>query len=602
MRINARIVCSVLLTVLAATSASALDRQRIGSRPAGNQPIEFNIYLPLQNTDQLDVLLTDLHTPGSANYHKWLTPNQFRQRFGPKQSDIERVKDTLSRAGFTVTRVHGHGVHVQGTVGAVENMFGASLWNGRTPLGTSRVITTTPLNMPPVLRELGAQVPEFSPMVRQRTHARKLGALDDNRYAQAGFYWFDDLKQAYSYPSYQALTGKGATIGILMSNGFNPSDMNLYFGHEKLATPKILTRPVAGGAPYDPNLSFETHLDIQQAAGMAPNATVVLYNLPDLSDSSVLEGYLDIVEDNAVDIVSMSFGGPEDVYKAAYNNGTDFTYLLALANDLFKQGNAQGITWVASSGDNGGLELPPLEYFTDTPQNPPRVVGNYLQGISEPADSPHVTAVGGTNLITTYLPNTDPLESQYIRENAYGDPLQPEDPFGTGNLISGGYWGSGGGKSTIFAKPAYQRFIRTGANTRSIPDLSLHMGGCPSGSVTPCGPDRTAVVVAIAGKLYLVVGTSASSPDFAGLLALKIEHLGGRLGNENYEIYALAAAQAAGAIPFQVYRQNIPGFNGVFETSPSYNMVLGNGTLIGKDFILAPSAPVAGDPQTPSNP
>lgn len=107
--------------------------------------------------------------------------------------------------------------------------------------------------------------------------------------------------------------------------------------------------------------------------------------------------------------------------------------------------------------------------------------------------------------------------------------------------------------------------------------------------------------MAIGGEFFLVIGTSISAPDFAGLTALKIQRLGTRLGNENFDIYTLAALQSTG-LPLNVYRENIQGYNGLFTTKKGYNRVLGNGTVDGVNFLLAPFAPVAGTPQTPSNP
>jgi len=76
------------------------------------------------------------------------------------------------------------------------------------------------------------------------------------------------------------------------------------------------------------------------------------------------------------------------------------------------------------------------------------VVGGYIfPGVNALDCSWYVTGVGGTKLETTYKPPC--LESKYISENAFGDPEVPYDPFGVGNLVSGGYWGSGGGKSII---------------------------------------------------------------------------------------------------------------------------------------------------------
>ena len=132
-----------------------------------------------------------------------------------------------------------------------------------------------------------------------------------NRESPSGGYWFDDLKQAYSYPSYLSLAGEGVTIGVLMTPGFNPPDMKLYFSHENLATPNIQTFNVEGGAPYDVNSAAETQIDIQHSGGMAPKANIILYNLPDLSDDSILAGLTQIIENNVADVVNMSFGEPE---------------------------------------------------------------------------------------------------------------------------------------------------------------------------------------------------------------------------------------------------------------------------------------------------
>jgi subtilase family serine protease len=107
--------------------------------------------------------------------------------------------------------------------------------------------------------------------------------------------------------------------------------------------------------------------------------------------------------------------------------------------------------------------------------------------------------------------------------------------------------------------------------------------------------------VAWNGALHGVIGTSVSSPEFAGLLALEEQNLGGRLGNVNYQIYAQAAQQSGGGLNF--FHQDIPGFNGYYSsTSSGYNMLTGNGTVYARNFIFAPSAPPAGDPQTASNP
>src|ERR1700722_3440668 len=110
--------------------------------------------------------------------------------------------------------------------------------------------------------------------------APSLLAKPQNRESPTGGYWFTDLKQAYSFPSFKKLTGKGVTIGILMEGTFNQPDMTAYFGHELLPSPRISTVDIAGCSAFTPDVSFETPLDIQQSGGMAPAASIILCKIP----------------------------------------------------------------------------------------------------------------------------------------------------------------------------------------------------------------------------------------------------------------------------------------------------------------------------------
>ena len=74
----------------------------------------------------------------------------------------------------------------------------------------------------------------------------------------------------------------------------------------------------------------------------------------------------------------MSFGQCEAYYTAAYNNGQDQTATLNLFSELFKQGNAQGITFVAASGDAGGLACLSTSYFAGD-------AGHFVAGVATPA-------------------------------------------------------------------------------------------------------------------------------------------------------------------------------------------------------------------------
>ncbi len=588
---------------LATTAASANERAQILGRAALDQKVEFDIYLPLRNRSALQQLEVAQNTPGSAQYHKWLTPKEFNARFAPDSATVAGISRELGAAGLTVSEVHTHGLRVSGAVSAIERAFGTELSSAAFASGRHIIAATRPMTLTPKLASLHAVVADFTGVIHMHAYAMPNGkVLPFNRESPAGGYWFDDLKQAYDYPSYKAYTGKGVTIGILMEDGYSASNTTAYFAHEKLASPTITEIDLPDAQPYqrkNPFVSAEVQLDIQQSGGMAPGASIIDYNIADLYDASILAGLTTIIEGsatvrgNVADVVNMSFGGPELGYTPAYNGGVDETGFLQIYDDMFAQGNAQGISFVASSGDIGALGIPPVACFEPGATS---ACGSWIFGVQYPASSPHVTGVGGTNLVTTYKPKD--LNSAYVSEAAFDDPLTADPYYGT--PVTGSLWASGGGISSYFSAPSYQGLVQTGSAMRTVPDLALHMGGCPYGSVQPCGPDRSFDWVGIAGKFYGYVGTSASAPDFTGLTALKIQRLGTRLGNQNYEIYAMAAAQAAGA-GITVFRTDIQGYNGYY-THPGYNYVLGNGTLYAKDFMLAPGIRSAGVPQTPSNP
>jgi subtilase family serine protease len=139
------------------------------------------------------------------------------------------------------------------------------------------------------------------------------------------------------------------------------------------------------------------------------------------------------------------------------------------------------------------------------------------------------------------------------------------------------------------------------------------MGGCPGDAdlaVLDCTvAPRSAVILWFAGTPVLVIGTSSSSPEMAGVLALAVELNGGRLGNVNPLIYALSAVQTlAGGTKapkaLQYFHRNISGNNNGFAVKPgqAYSEVLGNSTLDVKNFLQLQFAAPAGAPNTPSNP
>jgi kumamolisin len=223
--------------------------------------------------------------------------------------------------------------------------------------------------------------------------------------------------------------------------------------------------------------------------------------------------------------------------------------------------------------------------------------------------------VGGTNLTTTATPGVD--DATYSAENANYDPRVPAEfdlsPTST-VYVNNNTWGSGGGYSAFFGKPAYQGLVDTGSNQyRAVPDVSMMMGGCPTDadmSQQNCKQlPRSAALIWVAGAIHMLAGTSVSAPELAGVLALTIQLNGGRLGNVNPLIYSLSALQTiAGGVnappSFQFFHRGITGDNNLYKVVPgqAYSTVLGNSTLNVKNFLLLQQADPAGAPDTPTNP
>jgi subtilase family serine protease len=651
----------ILASLAIIQSASAAKQLESLGAADQNAVTHFRVYLPLTHADALEKLLQSQTDTASANYHQWLTPAQFKQQFGPSRTDVAKTKQLLQAAGFKVVGENTQNLEVEGPVSAVERMFNTQIERVQVKPGhVSMAASNHHLNLPLSLAAMGAVIPEFAPHLLAHVHSNVVRPLADLKLLSASspaaagaptarlstadsFYYANDLNEAYQFPSFRTevtplfsrkklqIAGVGAHIGIVISSVIDPADLaasfdstvfigsdtdvQAYKANSNLPVPKVKIRKVDGGSgkfvPFTSD-SDEASLDTQMSLGTAPGATETLYNLPVLTDAEIIAGYTAVDEDNAVDVVSSSFGECELDFTAAYNNGTDFTSILKTIHALFQQGNAQGITFLASSGDNGAPSCV-SKAFADSPV--PIDGTNFVLGVENPADDPNVTSVGGTNLQTVASPGVD--DSTYLSENADFDPRLPVTfplPNGMTGSIGNNTWGSGGGFSQIFAKPAYQFLVNTGSDVhRAVPDVSLMMGGCP-GDADLAAQDcrflpRSAVIVWIDGSPNLLVGTSSSSPEMAGVLALAVELNRGRLGNVNPLIYGLSAVQTiAGGTKapkaLQFFHRNISGDNNGFTVKPgqAFSEVLGNSTLDVKNFLLLQGAPAAGAPSTPSNP
>lgn len=205
---------------------------------------------------------------------------------------------------------------------------------------------------------------------------------------------------------------------------------------------------------------------------------------------------------------------------------------MAVWDTILEQGAVEGIEFDFSSGDGGdvvGVTTDPQAYNVHNAQFP--------------ATDPWSTAVGGTSTAIG-------RDGSVVGDYAWGDNYDQIDPAGTGytQALPGTFFsGSGGGLSTRYAEPDYQKALvstalatdgGTGRASRVIPDISAD-AGLPwlvgwTGAVT----DGTYDELPAGG------GTSASSPLIAGLEADAIQAAGHPLGFINPLLYSLGGGPA----------------------------------------------------------
>ena len=119
MKLFQAIALSLVLTSAVSAASSQNSRKQIG-RPVpaeakaaptgqslpGAQPLNLAIGVPVRNEDALNKFLADLYNAGSPNFHRYLTPEQFTEQFGPTQTDYQAVIDFATNHGLTVTAAH----------------------------------------------------------------------------------------------------------------------------------------------------------------------------------------------------------------------------------------------------------------------------------------------------------------------------------------------------------------------------------------------------------------------------------------------------------------------------------------------------------------
>ena len=480
----------------------------------------------------LDQLLVAQQTPGSAQYHKWLTPAQFGAQFGLASSDIAQITSWLTSQGLTVTgTAHSSTfVTVSGTIAQVQKAFGTSI---HTVLanGEQHIANTTDPVLPAAVANVVSAITGLSDFrLKARARIQKMPAesvkpaftssLTSDHYLVPGdFNTIYDLKPLLA----QAINGSNMTIAVMGQTDISLADVAAFRAASGLAAnvPSVITNGVDPGTVSGDLV--EAQLDVEWAGAIAPSAKIIYVNTSTANDAGgVLTSLVYAVDNATAPILSISYGLCEPLSDEA----SLYSY-----NANLQQANAQGQTIIAPGGDSGA---------TDCDTAPPAADG---LAVDFPASSPNATGVGGLMFnegTGTYWSASNAADQSsalsYIPEQVWNE-------NSTTDLAAGG-----GGASMFFTKPAWQVGSGVPADyARDVPDIALnaaasHVGYliCYSGSCTNGFRDA-------AGDLAVVGGTSAGVPSFAGILALVEQKIGMTtgVGNANPVIYGLAATSAA---------------------------------------------------------
>jgi hypothetical protein len=525
----------------------------VGPAPADLRLGWVTVLLGLRDRAGLDAVVAAQQDPHSPRFRRWLDPTEIADRFGPTRTEYELVRRWLTAQGLAVVDESPYrtAVVVAGGAARVEAAFATRV----RLLGRRGRVYHAPADDPLLPASIALSVrgvlglddlPKFRP--RFIADAR----LDDGKTALSP----QDFATAYGVAALQSagLTGSGRSIAVVARSNFDDGDITAFsnlFGVSLKPVRRLANPGSDPGILAEEGEETEVLIDTQWAGALAPAAAlnVVIGS----RDGNIPEALYHAVASRQGDVITLSFGLCE---KQAPRVAAEYF------DELYAIANAQGQTVIVASGDGGGTECAP-----DFPQD---------ASVSALAASPNAVAVGGSSFA---LAEDGSLPPSFI-ETVWND------DFGA----------SGGGESTIFARPRFQLGPGVPAvGGRALPDLAL-----------PASPTMPGYVIVEDGRTRIVGGTSVGAPAFGGMLTLVNERLAqtsgiGGLGQLLPALYRLGGEQARG-LRAPVFRDITVGSNAFpgtpgFGAAPGFDLATGWGAPIADQLALALEGPGRCEPE-----
>lgn len=415
-----------------------------------NTPVTVDIVMKLQNQGQLAQFINQTTTPGRG-FRQYLSTSSFASKYAPNPQIASAIQTYLRAYGIQST-VYSDKLVITatGTAGQFNKAFNISLMNASLH-GKKFHATKTPPQAPPsiansILCILGLS--NYSDFTSQAVKPLSTsGSTEPNADSAPSALMPSDLEQQYDVtPLYkQGATGQGQTIGIVSLADFNPSDAEYFWNYNHIQTKanRIHVYDVDGGSGLsEADGSDETSLDVEQSGALAPQADINVYVGPN-SDTGFVDAFAKSISDDAVQELSVSWGESETAIASAVQQNLETPQYAQVFNQLFMEAAAQGISTFAAAGDDGAYSAA-------------RDNGTYNLSVLNPADSPYITAAGGTT-----LPVLEAAQFGVTKQRAWGyDYLYSFlAQLGYPPLNPYSFAGGGGGFSTVFATPDYQQGV-----------------------------------------------------------------------------------------------------------------------------------------------
>jgi subtilase family serine protease len=555
------------------TSRMLSNAENLGAEDLSKQ-ITVTVWLKHHNEAAFDELVREMYDPSSPNYHHFLTLEQYHANFAPTAREAAAVRDFLTGRNLTISTVdkNNHYISAQGRVADVQGAFKVQIDRFKINGEIHRANLTAPSIEGPAASVVAA-VQGLNDL-RFQSYARRpinpdtggpargiplksaggvgsnglfftancLGGpatetfttpgggpsavYSGNTYGsgiasvppgapQCG-YDAADMQAIYGLDRVYAngFAGTGQTIVIVDAFGSNTilADANTFSRLNKLppltsknfqiVKPNGTATCTANNGCIAGNWQFETTLDVESAHSIAPAANILLVLAADNSGTNLDIANLFAIDNLAGNVISNSFGLPEIVFVDLGPSA------LVVENNLAKTAAALGISLQVSTGDSGDNLAFDNAAFGINAKSP---------GFA--ASSPFATAVGGTSTFlgadhTVKLQTGWGLNFARIANPTPNPPVVPPLGFGFNG-------GAGGGTSTVFAKPSFQKNLP--GSFRQTPDISM-VADPQTGLELIVTPDS------VRGHPQFVEvfgGTSLSAPMFSAMWALTNQASGG---------------------------------------------------------------------------